>query len=328
MQLLADARAEAEATLSGHGSDIIAIWLGALAVLRTELAYILASGDTSTARLVRKAQQMAALHIAEAAQLSSERAMRDIMSMIKAAGASELAMITSQLPPSVANRLANPPMTALDAIEKRVRQQITARSYYLSKEAAQELRIALRAGIADGLNPREVARRLVAAVEGRFFGGLTRALVIARTELLDAYRTAAMATDKVNSDVLVGWQWHSSLDSRTCISCIAQHGRLYSIDEPGPLDHHQGRCTRIPKTKTWAELGFHGIQEPPGIELKTGPEWFAGLSSERQKSILGPGRYAAWQAGEYPPEKWSVPRENPEWRTSYHPSPVPRADKK
>jgi len=323
MQALADARAESERTLGGMGADLIAIWTGALAVLSEQLQKAVLSGNGDMERALRQAQKLAAEKLAEACTASSRKAAESIGPLVRTATTSELSLIESQLPADIRHRLADPPETALAATLRRTRQRITARHYYLSAEMATALRLELTRGIAEGLSPREVADHIMAATQNKFYGGLTRALVIARTEILDAYRAAAMATDQANRDILVGWQWYAQLDARTCLSCIAQHGRTYPIEEPGPLDHHQGRCTRLPQTKTWAELGFAGVPEPEGVRITPGPEWLEQLSPDTQQKIMGKSRYAAWQAGNYPPEMWSQPRETKGWRTSYHTGPVP-----
>ena len=177
---------------------------------------------------------------------------------------------------------------------------------------------ALRVGVAGGQNPTEVAERMVNGVEGAFNGGIGRATVIARTEILDAHREASFETHKENADILEGWTWHAELDSdRTCISCIAQHGTTHPVDEPGPLDHHQGRCTALPKTLSWNDLGFD-IDEPEDLDIQTGADWFNNLPEEKQRAILGPTRYEAWQDGRFPINQWSQRRSSEGWRDAYH----------
>src|SRR3546814_11471968 len=58
--------------------------------------------------------------------------------------------------------------------------------------------------------------------------------------------------------------WVAQLDRRTCPSCWSQHGSKHALDEPGPLDHQQGRCARLPVTRSWRDLGFD-IDDPPSV---------------------------------------------------------------
>lgn len=126
-----------------------------------------------------------------------------------------------------------------------------------------------------------------------------------------------------------------------CPSCLAQHGTRHPMDEDGPIDHHQGRCTRLPVTKTWSELGFEGITEPdPHLTPQAGDgvRWLQSQPAATQEKILGPKRYDAWRDGRYPPEDWSVRKthwsEGPDgkprqdWRDSMHVGPVRKPGEK
>lgn len=118
-----------------------------------------------------------------------------------------------------------------------------------------------------------------------------------------------------------------------CPSCISHHGELHPLDDPGPLDHHQGRCSRLPVTKTWGQLGYPDIDEPPtALDEDAGYQWFQNQSETMQKNILGPKRYDAWTGGRYPVDDWTIRKHhwsrdengNPvqDWRDSYHVGPV------
>jgi hypothetical protein len=161
-------------------------------------------------------------------------------------------------------------------------------------------------------------------VEGRFLGGAARATAIARTEMLDAHRQASRESRIANSDVLAGWVWHSELSVRTCASCWAQDGSLHPADDPGPMDHVNGRCTALPQTKSWADLGFAGMDEPRSIKPDARTTFIA-LDEREQKAILGPARHEAWKAGEYPMSDWSARRSADGWRDSYGVSRVPQS---
>ena len=204
---------------------------------------------------------------------------------------------------------------ALAAIVQRTTEQITAATRPLSVEASDAVRRAVIRGVATGESPRTTARAMLRRVESAFNGGLTRALVIARTETLDASRAAAAVQQQANSDVLTGWMWTADFSSRTCPSCLAQHGSIHRLSDPGPLDHQQGRCSRTPITKTWRELGF-AIDEPPSA-VPDARVWFAGQDQATQLQIMGPSRLEALQSGAVGWDDLSTKRTTDGWRDSY-----------
>ena len=94
------------------------------------------------------------------------------------------------------------------------------------------------------------------------------------------------------------------------------HGTEHDLDEPGPLDHPQGRCSRMPLVKP--EL----VPNAPKPVIESGPEWLARQPEGVQRSVLGPRRFEAWQDGNYPASRWAVRRESEAWRPSYGPGPI------
>ena len=79
---------------------------------------------------------------------------------------------------------------------------------------------------------------------------------------------------------------------------------------------HNCRCTRVPRTKTWAELGIAGVKDlKPAI--KDAEQHFRSLPVEDQKAILGANGYAAWKAGLYPMSDWVRKQKNDGWRDSW-----------
>ena len=208
---------------------------------------------------------------------------------------------------------------ALDAVVRRTAGQVTALTRPLADDATEAMARTLIRGVVVGDNPRRAAAEMVRRVEGRFNGGLTRALTIARTEMLDAHREAARAQDAANVDTLRGWQWVATLDTRTCPSCWAQHGSEHPVDEPGPYDHQQGRCARVPLTKSWRDLGFD-LDEPPSL-VRSGADEFADLSQADQLAVMGRARLDALNAGT-PFADLTTRRQTDGWRDSYAPTPV------
>jgi SPP1 gp7 family putative phage head morphogenesis protein len=239
----------------------------------------------------------------------------------------EARLTASQYPPQAGSTAAitssfkevNP--RAIDAIVRRTMQQITALSYPIQAQATQAIRTELIRGVAIGDNPRRAASRMLNRVDGAFNGGRNRALVIARTEMLDAHRQAAAQHDRANANVLQGWQWSAQLDHRTCASCWSQHGNTFPVETPGPWDHQQGRCARLPVTRSWADLGFPGIQEPASL-LPDSRTTFNALPEEDRLRIMGRARLDKLDQGEVSWSQLSTKRSTPGWRDSYAPTPV------
>lgn len=161
----------------------------------------------------------------------------------------------------------------------------------LAGDASQAVADKLVQGLALGLNPRQVARN----IRKELGNNLVRALRIARTEQLRAYRESTHRSYNANANVVKGWIWMSARDSRTCASCWAMHGTKHSLDERLD-DHTNGRCFSVPVTMTWEEMGFPGIKEFRN-EIEDGVTAFGKLTEHQQLAILGPAKYIAFRNG-------------------------------
>lgn len=237
----------------------------------------------------------------------------------------EAALIASQAPRTEQAALATLVSSrvgpsALDVIVARTTGTITSRTLPLAPAASEAMRRELIRGIALGDNPRTAARAMLRRVEGAFNGGLTRAIVIARTEMLDAYRAAAGLFHQANRDVVSGWTWVADLGPRTCPSCWAMHGTLHPPSEPGPDDHQQGRCVRVPTLTSWAELGI-SAPEPPSV-VPDARAAFDALPESTQLQIMGGRRLELIRTGQVDWSDLAARRDTPGWRPSIVPRPV------
>ena len=305
-------RAAIAKLIDGASDEVLLMWARTWTDLRGEiLAEIERRGEAAA---LRYAADYAARRLVETAQQSSAVVTGAARRLVELSMTDAAALIGAQLP--AAWPLSRPAKPELDAIVQRATTQITSRMWALSDEASEAMRRRLIQGVAAGRNPRESARLMVADIQGDFDGGLARAQVISRTETIDAYRAGAKAHHEANSDVLAGWVWLANLSERTCPSCVAMHGTEHDLDEPGPLDHQQGRCSRMPLVKP--EL----VPGAPKPVIESGPEWLERQPEGVQRSVLGPRRFEAWQDGDYPVSRWAVRRESPDWRASYAPGPI------
>lgn len=211
---------------------------------------------------------------------------------------------------------------ALDAIVRRTRGRVESLTRPLPAHVQARMKSVLIRGVAVGDNPNAAAREIVRRCGAAFDGGLTRARNIARTELVDASREAALRSRKANADTLTGWRWHADLSARTCPSCLAQHGSLHPLDEPGPHDHQQGRCTAVPVAKTWRDLGID--LDEPGDDWPDAREWFDQQPPEVQERIMGKERLARLQDGRETWDNLSTRVSTAGWRDSHHVTPLGR----
>jgi len=136
----------------------------------------------------------------------------------------------------------------------------------------QQIGRVLAQGMLDGDNPMRIARKLVAAINGKGVGdlGLTdtlgrfipakrRAEIMARTEIIRAhhlgsiqeYRNWGVAGVKIIAE------WSTAGDERVCPQCASLEGQRFTLDEIEgmiPL-HPQCRCVALPVSKSVMEKG-------------------------------------------------------------------------
>ena len=69
------------------------------------------------------------------------------------------------------------------------------------------------------------------------------------------------------------------------MSCLMLDGRMYDLAED-MFDHPAGRCVAVPVTG----------DDYRRDEWVTGEQWFRGQPEAVQRQMLGPSKFAAWQA--------------------------------
>lgn len=148
--------------------------------------------------------------------------------------------------------------------------------------AAMNFADALLSMTAQGAGSRRIAR----AMAGWLNLPYSWALNTVSTTQNYAYRAASHAAYAANERVVEGWMWRAALDTRTCMSCIAQHGSIHPVTET-LNDHHQGRCAPVPVVRgsTWAQ----------GVE--SGRDWYGRLPEGVQRQIAGDLMFVSLRQG-------------------------------
>lgn len=339
LRLLAGMRIRLGDTVDQATRDLVRAWAQAWDTLQEEwdtaLDQLIARSQDgqwpSRAQIYRADRVLRALDATEQALTelvdnAGARMVRVLPTLTDQAAEWQARLVAAQLPPVAGDQTTLTGMFnrvdpgQLGSIVTRTTEQITSLSRPLTPEAMQAVHRSLIRGVALGENPREAGRRMVRAVEGHFNGGLSRATTIARTEMLEAHRNAAHAQDLANTDTLTGWKWMATLATSTCMSCLSQHGQLHEVAEPGPYDHQNGRCVRLPVSKSWRELGFN-LDDPPDI-TPDARAWFDQLPNRDQLAMMGPERYDLFQSGQIGWDDLTQLRHSPAWRDSYGLTPV------
>jgi len=144
--------------------------------------------------------------------------------------------------------------------------------------------------ILKGENPRVLRDKLYKQ------WGMTyvRAETMARTEIISSYRDSNIWRYK-QTKIVDMWEWSATRDDRTCPVCIFLDGQVFSLDTPFAT-HPNCRCSPLPVTKTWKELGIDIPESRPDIGLR-GQDWFNSISETRQRKILHPQKFDLWKSG-------------------------------
>lgn len=176
----------------------------------------------------------------------------------------------------------------------------------LPADVRRRVEAALKTGIATGLNPIALAKRLAAQGDLAY----QRLLTVARNEILGAHRSATLRTYAANGDVLSGWIWIASLSTRTCPACLALHGREFALSVGFMATHSRCRCGAAPRVKG------------AGNEFAGGGErWFADQDAATQDRILRvAGGGDAYRQGRVTLRDFVVRITDERWGDSYQPA--------
>jgi len=272
-----------------------------LIIREQQLRFLLAQVETQ----VTKFTALAVKKITATQKLEVEHGATDALNLLRRA--------YSNPPIGLSISFAHLPEGTLEAIAGNLGDGSPLASLFetFGADARRAVNDLLFDSIAQGRSIRRIARDMKKVTKQP----LDRTLLIARTEVLRAYRQGSIATYQANRDVVKGWTWLSAQSARTCIACWMAHGSVHSVDEEF-FDHPNGRCAAIPLTKSWADLGFSEMPEQP--PLQSGESLFMRLPAEQQRQILGNAAYRAWRDGAVTLQDFVGTDTSARWGTTHH----------
>lgn len=177
---------------------------------------------------------------------------------------------------------------------------------------AKRIEQAIRKGMVQGLGTDDIVRSIRGTKKQNYKDGVLEisrrsARSIVRTATNHVSNVAAQETWKANERVVKGWQFVSTLDSRTTITCAALNGQVFPIGEgPMPPRHIGCRSLSIAVTKSFKEMGFDSDEvtasERASMDGKvagdiTFEKWLKDKGEATQNDILGPTRAALFRDG-------------------------------
>jgi SPP1 gp7 family putative phage head morphogenesis protein len=141
----------------------------------------------------------------------------------------------------------------------------------ITAQMDQQISRVLAQGIADGDNPRVLARKLRSVIDGldseklgitdslgRYIPAKRRAEILARTEIIRAHHQA-MIQEYMNwgvEGVTILAEWKTAGDHRVCSQCETMEGEVFTLEVAMnmiPL-HPQCRCLALPYRKDWQTI--------------------------------------------------------------------------
>ena len=165
--------------------------------------------------------------------------------------------------------------------------------------AVQGLTDSLLNGVALGYHPTKTARLMQEGIDK----GFERIIVIARTEMLGAYRHTTLEGYR-DSGLVRAYQRLCAKQERTCLACLLDDGHVYELMAEF-ADHVMGRCRPVAILIGRDELPF-----------KKGRDWLLEQDEPTQRRIMGGARFEAWRDGAVRLEDMVVRRDDPVWGPS------------
>lgn len=211
-----------------------------------------------------------------------------------------------------------PPDSAMSSIlNTSLIEGATISAWIKDLEASQAFDIerAIKLGMTLGETNNQLSQRVVNTMSV----SMRNAQTIVKTGTATVANQARMEFYQANEeDVIKGYQWHATLDSRTRLEHAARDGGAWDTNGKGlnekgkkyPFkftpDGWNCRCQLVPILKTWREMGIDEDELPVGTrssldgdipQTTTFDKWIEGKDDKFKEDYLGKGRYQLYKDG-------------------------------
>lgn len=295
--------------LNSADADILEKLAGRLAAIEERGLDI---GPATTARLNRMLDELRALNSAIYSQVH-DQLVDELTDFASVEAGYQQAALDNALAVDIATTLPAP--ARLRAIieeapmEGRLLDGWTAG---MEQGRIERINQAIRLGLVQGEGTDKIVARIRGTKAARYTDGVLdisrrSAQSIVRTATTHVSNQAAQHTWRENANVVKGWQFVSTLDTRTTVTCAALSGSIHPIGEgPIPPRHIRCRSISIAVTKSFRELGLDKDELTPGQRASmdgqvagdtTFSKWLNDKGAATQDTILGPTRAKLYRDG-------------------------------
>ena len=182
----------------------------------------------------------------------------------------------------------------------------------LTNAQRRNMRDAIRIGMTEGETVDQITRRIRGTRAQGFRDGVMettrrQAQAMVRTAVNHTATNARDLLYEQNDDLIKGWVFVATLDTRTTETCASLDGQQFKVGEgPRPPRHPNCRSTTAPVTRSWEELGIDLDEAPPGTRASmdgqvpgktTFNQWLRRQSADRQAEALGSTKARLFREG-------------------------------
>jgi SPP1 gp7 family putative phage head morphogenesis protein len=174
----------------------------------------------------------------------------------------------------------------------------------------------IRRGFAEGQTTAQVIQAIRGTRAARYADGLLavterHAEAVVRTSVQHVASVARMETWKANADLVTGYRWVSTLDSRTTEICQSLDGRVFKLGQgPTPPAHINCRSTTAAELDPAFDFLKAGAErasaDGPVPASETYYDWLKGQPTAFQDAVLGPSRGALFRDGGLSAERFGA----------------------